>query len=341
MIAWPILRVEISMLHQYIERHSGQLLDEPLFHDKTVKFIYSKAREQAPTLFRALTSARFSSLLGYINFDAPLLSRVAGTHQLATRLGLDLSECLDPPATLDTPRKIFERKIRYWEIRPMAGAEEIIVSPADARVLVGSLKKSSALFIKDKFFLYEELLGREKWLKTFAGGDFAILRLTPDKYHYNHCPVSGMVRDIYGLDGSFNSCNPDAVVVEATPYSKNRRVVTIIDTDVDGGSKIGLVAMIEVVAMMIGDIKQLYSESFYDDPQPLKVGMFLKKGQPKSLYRPGSSTDILIFAPQRVNFAEDIIRNLSRVGSSRFTSGFGQCLMETDIQVRSPLAVRI
>jgi phosphatidylserine decarboxylase len=40
------------------------------------------------------------------------------------------------------------------------------------------------------------------------------------------------------------------------PYSKNKRVVTIIDTDVEGGTGIGLVAMIEVVALMIGDIVQ-------------------------------------------------------------------------------------
>ena len=246
------------MQHQYIERSSGRLLNEPLFQDSAIKFIYSKARERTPALFRTLTSARFSALLGYINFDAPLLSRVVGTNKLVARLGLDLSECYDTPEFLDTPRKIFERKIRYWEVRPMDGSAKVVVSPADAKVLVGSLEKTSALFIKDKFFFYEELLGRDRpnWLKTFHNGDFAILRLTPDKYHYNHSPVSGTVSDIYTLDGSFNSCNPDAVVTVVTPYSKNRRIVTIINTDVEGGSKVGMVAMIEVVAMMIGDLRQ-------------------------------------------------------------------------------------
>jgi hypothetical protein len=31
------------------------------------------------------------------------------------------------------------------------------------------------------------------WLPAFDRGDFAIFRLTPDKYHYNHVPVSGEV----------------------------------------------------------------------------------------------------------------------------------------------------
>jgi hypothetical protein len=75
----------------------------------------------------------------------------------------------------------------------------------------------------------------------------------------------------------------------ATPFSKNRRYVAVIDTDVPGGTGVGLAAMIEVVALVIGDVVQAYSEERYDTPRPLHRGMFLRKGTPKSLYRPGSS----------------------------------------------------
>ena len=58
--------------------------------------------------------------------------------------------------------------------------------------------------------------------------------------------------------------------------------------------------------------------------------MFLDKGQPKSLYRPGSSTDVLLFEPGRVRFAPDIVANLRhRDVQSRFTTGFGAPLAET------------
>jgi phosphatidylserine decarboxylase len=128
------------------------------------------------------------------------------------------------------------------------------------------------------------------------------------------------------------------VVSVATPYSKNKRVVTIIDTDVPGGTAVGLVAMIEVVALMIGDISQAYSEQGYDEPRPIEKGMFLRKGVPKSLYRPGSSTDILIFQEGRVDFAGDIQNNMGLSGiESRFTQGFEKPLVETDIRVRSLL----
>jgi phosphatidylserine decarboxylase len=222
----------------------------------------------------------------------------------------------------------------------MPADSDVIVSPADARVLVGSFSETSRIFLKEKFFSFDELLGCRPtlWHEAFAGGDFAVFRLTPDKYHYNHTPVAGQVVDFYAIDGGYHSCNPSAVVSVATPYSKNKRVVTVIDTDVPEGTGVGLVAMIEVVALMIGDIVQAYSTEGYDAPRPIEKGMFLHKGQPKSLYRPGSSTDILIFQNGCIDFAEDILANMRLTGvSSRFSHGFQKPLVETDIRVRSSL----
>jgi len=233
------------------------------------------------------------------------------------------------------------RQIRYWEKRPMPEDLRAIVSPADARVLVGTISNTKILFIKEKFFKFEQLLGRNRpqWLKAFAGGDFAIFRLTPDKYYYNHTPVAGKVVDFYEIPGSYHSCNPGAIVIAVTPYSMNKRVVTIFDTDVPGGSQVGLVAMIEVVALMIGEIVQCYSEENYNSPRNITRGMFVEKGVPKSLYLPGSSTDMLIFQKDRIHFAEDIVRNkLHWNAQSRFTLGFGASLVETDVKVRSLIA---
>jgi phosphatidylserine decarboxylase len=324
------------MQHQYIERDSGRVVTEQLLGDRMVRLLYHGVRENSTTLFRMLTSSWSSHILSMVNFDRPVLSESA----FLAECGIDISECIDPPHQLDTPRKIFERRIRYWQCRPMPTDSDAVVSPADARVLVGSFHDTSLIFLKDKFFSFDELLGSgdTPWLAAFSGGDFAVFRLTPDKYHYNHTPVAGNVVDFYAIDGEYHSCNPTAIVAVATPYSKNKRVVTIIDTDVPGGSGVGLVAMIEVVALMIGDIVQSYSTEAYNAPRQVEKGMFLLKGQPKSLYRPGSSTDILIFQEGRIDFAGDIVANMGQAGvSSRFTQGFQKPLVETDIQVRSLL----
>jgi phosphatidylserine decarboxylase len=263
---------------------------------------------------------------------------------LPEELNINLQECLDPPDSLDSLRKIFERKIRYWDCRPMPNDPRTILAPADSRMLFGSFSETSGLFIKGKFFDYEEMLGSNKntWLKTFIDGDFAIFRLTPEKYHYNHTPVAGKIIDFYQIPGSYHACNPNAVVSVVTPYSKNKRIVTIINTDVDGGTKVGLVAMIEVVALMIGDIVQCYSENKYEKPIPVGTGMVIKRGMPKSLFRPGSSTVVLIFQKDKVRFADDITANMFYPGAqSIFSHGFGKSLVETDVKVRSFIASSI
>ena len=218
----------------------------------------------------------------------------------------------------------------------------VVVAPADARMLIGSFSSTSQLFLKGFFFSLAELLGKDsRWLPRFIRGDFAVFRLTPEKYHYNHLPVSGQVLDIYMIDGRYHSCNPLASLSVPSIYSKNRRIVTIIDTDMEGGSQVGCVAMIEIVALMIGEIKQAYSNKAYQNPRPVQAGMFVAKGLPKSFYRPGSSTDLLLFEPGRISFSVDLLHNSLRQDvASRFSTIFGRPLVETEVLVRSSIARR-
>ena len=65
----------------------------------------------------------------------------------------------------------------------------------------------------------------------------------------------------------------------------------------------------------------------------------LRRGSPKALFRPGSSTVVLMFQRGRVRFAQDLVRNQHKAGvSSRYSTGFGQPMVETDVKVRSLLA---
>lgn len=332
-----------AVAHQYIDRLSGRVLAERLYADQLLRWIYAAPWENGSWILRAVTSARASQILSVLNYDLPCNSRLWGVNRFVRELGVELAECLDPVERLDSPRKVFERRIRYWEVRPMAEEPDHVVSPADARLLVGSFAPRSSLFLKGKFFEFEELFGSDHrtWLAAFQGGDYAICRLTPDKYHYNHMPVSGLVRDIYELHGRYHSCNPGSVVAIETPYSKNARTVTVVDTDVSEGTGVGLVALIEIVALMIGKIDQRYSLHRYEQPLTVTAGMFLKKGQPKSLYRPGSSTTVVMFQSGRVRFCDDLVRNMARADvESRFSSGFGRAMVETDVRVRSTIGYR-
>lgn len=260
------------MRHEYIVRETGEIACERLVGDRTVRALYSPKLENAEWLSRLASSRKLSGLLGYLNYDNRLSSRAAGMKRFLRNSGIDLSELVEDPADLNTARKMFERKIRYWECRPLPEAAGCVVCPADSRVAIGSMSQTSKLLIKEKFFAFPELLGgpRLRWTREFHDGDYAVFRLTPEKYHYTHVPVSGVVTDFYAVSGRYHSCNPNATAKLITPHSKNKRVVTIIDTDAPGGTGIGLVAMIEVVALMIGQIDQRYSGHEYDDPDRFK-----------------------------------------------------------------------
>ena len=332
-----------NLLHQYVERESKKVVTEKFIGDASVQLLYNPLRENSHTLFKALTSKRMSAILAFIHYNIPRLGRGDG-EALFKRVNANWRECVEPLNYFTSFKKVFERQIRYRQQRPMETQPDTVVSPADCRILVGSLKKNTQFFIKEKFFNKDELLGTDSgWCDAFEAGNFCICRLTPDKYHYNHVPVSGVVVDIYSFDGHYHSCNPSATIAIVSIYSKNRRVITIIDTDVEGGSWVGLVAMVEIVALMIGDIQQAYSETRYENPQPITKNMFIKKGAPKSLYRPGSSTDVMIFQAGRIRFANDLLENSQRQDvQSRFTNEHGtQVLVETDIQVRSTIAYKI
>ncbi|MBN1932270.1 MAG: phosphatidylserine decarboxylase [Desulfobacterales bacterium] len=329
--------------HQYINRESGRVVTESLFLDRLVCRLYGTAREKAPALFKALISGRSSRLLSYLNFDCSRKQNKTAALKLMAVMGIELRECVKPEHCLQSTRSLFERQIKYWNCRPIPQDPASVVSPADAKMLVGSFCETDQLFLKEKFFTYKELLGPSKnqWRDAFKNGDFAVLRLTPEKYHYNHTPVSGRVVDFYCLEGDYHSCNPGAVISEVTPFSKNKRVITIFDTDIAGGTNVGLVAMVEIVALMIGEIVQCYSSHRYDAPKPMELGMMVDRGQPKSLYRPGSSVDVLFFQKNRVEFDKDLIENRFRFDVvSRYSLGFGKPLVETDVRVRSSIARR-
>ena len=327
--------------HQYIDRATGAVADEQLMANRIIRTLYSPKLENAPLLAKLASSGKMSQVLGYINYDNALSSRMSGMRRFLRQCGVDSRELVDDPTTLNTARKVFERKIKYWQFRPMPRAEHCVVCPADSRVMVGSLRETSGLFIKGKFFEFPELLGGKgsRWTRRFADGDFAVFRLTPEKYHYTHVPVTGEVADVYSVQGRYYSCNPNAAVRLLTPYSKNRRVVTVLDTDCEGGEQVGCVAMIEVVALMVGQIMQRYSENRYDNPQAVRKGLVLRRGAPKALFRPGSSTVVLLFEPGHVHFATDLVGNQRKEGvRSRYSAGFGIPVVETDVKVRSLLA---
>jgi phosphatidylserine decarboxylase len=330
--------------HQYIHRTTGLICDETLIFDRHIRWLYSRVRESAPWVFKWITqSAKVNDLLAKINFDQPLKKSETSLQKFLDDANIKQHEMQQAMPISPTWRDVFCRKIRFEEYRPMSLETHRIVAPCDARVLIGSTEKNSVLPIKEKFFSINELFGiNARWKDHFSKSSWAIFRLTPEMYHYNHCPVSGNVIDHYEIQGAFHSCNPAATISLMTPHSKNGRYVTIFDTDCAGGSGIGKVAMIEVVALLIGRVHQCYSKTRYNTPVEMFNGLFCKRGAVKSVFEPGSSTVVLLFEEGRIKFDSDLISNQKRHDvNSRFSEGYGEPWVETEVSVRSGIASTI
>ena len=107
----------IMVQHQYIERETHSVCNEQLYWDRIINFFYSRVRENSPAFFRVLTGPRLSKILGFITYDAFLGKKLSGNRGFLKRCAIDLQECVETVEFYDTPRKIFERQIRYWETR--------------------------------------------------------------------------------------------------------------------------------------------------------------------------------------------------------------------------------
>src|SRR5213078_40952 len=103
-----------NMLHQYVDRQTGEVMTEQLFGDPIVQSLYSDLRESMPLLYRAAISKRMSKALGFLNYDISLGTTLSGNRRFMEGCGVNYDECVETTVELNTPRKVFERKIRYW-----------------------------------------------------------------------------------------------------------------------------------------------------------------------------------------------------------------------------------
>jgi phosphatidylserine decarboxylase len=326
-------------LHHYIDSNDGQAVAESLLADRIIRFLYNTARESPTALQRIASSQRLTGALATWEFDRALLRPQATITRTAQRLAIDLSEAFDDVSHWTRLRELFERRIRYWQLRPLPAAVPAIVSPADGKLLHFGHAHDAMLSIKEKFISVKQLLARKPWSDVFTASSGIVVRLTPDVYHYVHSPVSGRVIDVYDIEGQFHSCNPAALVSFDAPYVWNRRRVVVVDTDVNGGSNVGRVAIVAVAAMMIGRIEDCYCDTRYDNPRDLVVGMRLRIGAPMMMFRPGSSTVIALWSRERAAVDARLLQLSSRRDvPGRFSEWLLMPWNEIAVRVRSAVA---
>jgi phosphatidylserine decarboxylase len=331
------------LAHQYVQRHRNTAIDESLIADQAINFLYNTRRDEPGFLLSALGSGVVTNALAHWQFDRRIARGSNTIAKCAHRLIIRESELVQPYSQMRTLRELFERQIRYWDVRPQPDHDGLIVSPADGKLLPFSAFEIDALPIKSRFIRVDALLADlNPWqdaMRSLNPVSGVIVRLTPDVYHYTHAPVAGVVRQTVTIEGAFHSCNPTALVRFEGSYAFNRRTVTVYDTDVPGGTNVGFVVQVDVAAMMIGQIESRFSAMRYEAARALKRGDFVPRGAPVSLFRPGSSTSIVLWDGRRAAIGDDLVSNSRRSDlRSRFSDWLGRPWVETQVAVRQSIS---
>ena len=172
-----------------------------------------------------------------------------------------------------------------------------LISPADSKGLFfQDIDEDLELNIKGFNFNLELLLGSSMLSKKYIDGSLAIFRLAPSDYHRYHFIDKSIVKSDRITNGYYYSVNPLALNKVVDLYSKNKRDITLIETE-----NFGNLLYIEVGATFVGSIIQTYEK--------LEK---INRGDEKGYFKFGGSTVILLFEKNKVIFDKDLIDNTSR-----------------------------
>jgi len=160
----------ILMPHPYVDRATGRVRNEQLYHDRWVRALYSTVREHAPSVFQALVGPRTSRLLAFLNYHSRLSAPLVGARRFARRLKIDWSECVAGPEQLRTARQIFERQIRYWDRRPLPENPCVLTATGLIGLILFLAKWPAAALVTCVVVSQSWRLGSEFMRRDWRGG---------------------------------------------------------------------------------------------------------------------------------------------------------------------------
>jgi phosphatidylserine decarboxylase len=267
----------------------------------------------------------------------PLLSRVVGhlsdlrppralllplVRAYVRAYGVDLSEAAQPVDTYPSFSAFFTRRLRDGA-RPIETEPGVLVSPSDSRLAsIGRIPEDGRLEqVKGDRYSLEALLGSGGDAEALRGGQHATLYLSPSMYHRVHSPVDGRIVAWRYVPGRLFPVN--AMGVRAVPglFTRNERVVILLETEAHGP-----VAVVLVGAANVGRIQLAFAEletnrgraaGRFAPPQPIPV----RRGDELGVFNLGS-TVVLLVADRRLEPAFEK-GALVRVGQALFRRALG------------------
>ena len=254
----------------------------------------SVASFAAVQILRALPRTRVSRAVGRL-CDTPLppgLSR-AVVSLYVRAYGIDLGECQPRDGAYESFDQFFTRELRPG-LRTICSNDKEIASPADGTIeAIGPIDEAGTLVVKKQRYTVTDLIGDAADAERYAGGQFAIVYLSPRDYHRVHSPVDGEITRVRSMPGDLFPVNSIGERHVPLLFSKNRRVAIVIDT-----AALGRVTLVMVGAIIVGRITVNaipgqdvpLGDHIISPPRPLR------KGQEVGIFHLGSTA--IVFVPR-------------------------------------------
>ena len=271
----------------FFHRDRGEICEEAIYGEASLRWAYENALGRL-AVESVVKQAFFSRLYGW------LMSRPGSRKRIEPFIadyGLDPNEFADTVEAFGSFNDFFVRRLKP-EARPIDSAEEAVVFPADGRHLgFPDLQALEGIYAKGQRLPLEALVGGDAELvERFRNGTLVISRLCPVDYHRFHFPVGGTVAEPQLLNGPLYSVSPIALRRNLGILGENKRVLTRLSSE-----RVGEVLILEIGATNVGSIVQTAKESE------------VAKGDEKGYFAFGGSMTLLLFEPNRVRLADDLV----------------------------------
>ncbi|ETN39966.1 phosphatidylserine decarboxylase [Cyphellophora europaea CBS 101466] len=261
---------------------------------------YGTCQEMLLGTKRVLEMLREQSVKMGRQYDDP--SSKAHIQPFIDSFGLQnaLSELVEPdPTKYATFNDFFARRLKD-DARPIDEPNQTTVtsSPADCRLTAfTTIEVATKFWVKGANFTMERLFQDQDLAKSFDGGSMVIARLAPQDYHRWHSPVSGTVKSVKEIPGTYYTVNPQAINESGTinVYCENRRSIMVVE--IEAGSSVAIVA---VGAMLVGSIK------YFDGVE--KPGAQIQRGQCLGGFYYGGSTVLVFYQKGDLELDEDLVK---------------------------------
>jgi len=271
--------------NRYVERESGVVKTEKVAGGKWLQWLYNNPVGEATT-FALVKRKFFSSWYGDM-MDSPSSIKKIAPFIEDFQIDMSVVQNKDYSSFND----FFIRKLKE-NARPIDGSSNVVVSPADGKIMAYANISNADFIIKGFRFDVSSFLDDGELANKYNGGSLIIIRLAPYDYHRFHFPVSGNVSQPSRIEGDLYSVNPIALKKMVEIFFLNKREYVSISTQ-----HIGDVIMAEVGATMVGSIIQTYR------------GEVAVIGKEKGYFKFGGSTVVLLFEKNKIVIDEDLLNN--------------------------------